>query len=1351
MKKWNVLGWLAAAVMVLTLLPMTALAEEPAANEMDFGEFLAAVEASGYNYDGQGVTVRWSPSSACTNNVQGHTCLFGDPAAAPKADGNNAQRIQKPNAQYQIFAGQGNVSISNVNFVFEPADFTLCMNSTWGGIATAAEVPNAELQLLNTGDVTFTGCTFDRVIVSPFSSATTTSVRGCSFANVYDAYALKDIHSANATVTGCTFTNCGGGVYFEGDAARGTITITGNTFTNVDENAAENKKFTRGLIQFSNKGDYSNAAIEISGNSSTNSGEQKAAAVRQLNPTITEKVLPLDALEANNTFAGGTFTDSSFGTNTVYYNGQYYATLMDALTAVYMSSPTETAKVYCKAGADVGPMTHGHVADDLVIYGNGARVSGGEKDLEIDTNKFDRTTGKQSESGTFLDKDITVSVYDLDGIAAWGERHTAYTVNLNFTNCSNMQRVYFTNNANQEGKLNITLENCSFTAAGGSNVNTAVYTNAPGEIAIRKTTFTEIAVGLNINHKSAGVQNILLEDCTFNDCALSDGPQAENTKTYGAPVRIVAKEGATTNLTVRNVTFNYSDGKTNCGNGDILLCDGRADAPAKQGVVTLAMTGTAAQVMVQQPGYYAADGTVADAAKAKVTPVTASDELIADADSHFILKQEPVVTPEPKPEEPWTPGPTATPAPVLDSTPKTGDVETVVYLNVNEGDDVNDGMSADTAVKTFAKAMELVPEGGVIELTGDPVHSIRNITKSVTIRGAGSEPVQVSGGIVLPQNVASLKLENLRFTGTSVIGTYGDGEEYAGLSLTIDKCVFENASGNCVYISPKISSLTVTGCTFNAPDTDQYQKAYMIWPYKAKNIVITGNTFNGRGITRAPIHLGDGHPEGTTALVEGNTISGFERGVQLAMINEGAANQVTVRGNTFENIALSGVTISAPGEVGTVYIHETQKNNTTVSYTGNTFSGSTQRAICSENTGVATADLVKEFSGNTLNGTDLGTLEQNSFTTFTVQIGNVGYTTLDEAMEAAKTMSGDVTVTILQDLQVKDSTYDLSGTALTSLTLQGKTGAEKLISGVDGNGIDGPTYCPVIRVKLPQNAGLTVTGLVFPNDLLFDSAGGSVLVKGCTFNGAQSGYPQAAAIRYEGNLFEFKGTAANFFSSNAYPVWYKVDKSLDFDFVGNTVIGYRGVHIETRGDDTVVADIQVDRNTFRLSDAANHLKPIALQLVNNIRGNVSFVDNNVSGYMGVCFFNGVKIGENAKITIDNNYLAEGTKLYGVSEWNVPDVAAAEEALKASLEGKSTIDATHTHTYQNGVCTVCGAQEPKPEPKPEEPWTPSPTATPAPAAVLDSTPKTGDVSLLLPAAGVALTVLGAFAGSRKDPE
>lgn len=706
-------------------------------------------------------------------------------------------------------------------------------------------------------------------------------------------------------------------------------------------------------------------------------------------------------------FAEGPATeDLNFGeNNTVYYDGSYYPTLAEALTAVYKSKPQGTAEVICKPGADVGSMTHGHVADDLVIYGNGAKVSGGEKDMEIDTYQYDRTTGLQSEGGVFLDKDITVTVYDLEGIAAWGERHTDRTVNLHFIDCKNMQRVYFTNNSNSEGKLNITLEGCSFDAAGGSNVNTTVYTNAPGEIAIRNTTFTNIAVGLNINHKSGGVQNILLEGCTFTDCALPAVSADKGTTTYGAPVRIVAREGATTHLTVNGTTFNYSDGKTNCGNGDVLLGDGRHDAASQQGTVTLAMTGTAAQVMVQQAGYYDNAGAVADAAKAKVTPVTASDEVQADPNSHFVVKRDPVV-----------------------------------------------------------------------------------------------------------------------------------------------------------------------------------------------------------------------------------------------------------------------------------------------------------------------------------------------------QIGETGYGTLEEAMEAAKAMTGDVTVTVLKDIQVTDSTYDLSDTGLTSLTLQGKTGAEKLISGVNGNDIDGPIYCPVIRVKLPQNAGLTVNSLVFPNDLLFDSQDGSVLVKNCTFNGAQSGYPQAAAIRYEGNLFKFEGTAGNFYSQNAYPVWYKVDKPLDFDFVGNTVIGYRGVHIETRGDDAVAADIQVDKNTFRLSDSQNPSKAVALQLVSNIRGKVSFVDNNVDGYMGVCFYNEVEVGDDAAITVGNNYLADGTKLFGVSEWNAPggDVTAAEEKLQAQLDGKATINATHTHTYQNGVCTVCGAQEPRPDPKPD-----APAATPAPAPVLDSTPKTGAVSLVaLPLAALALAGVGVALRKRR---
>ena len=303
-----------------------------------------------------------------------------------------------------------------------------------------------------------------------------------------------------------------------------------------------------------------------------------------------------------------------------------------------MSEPAGVAELYCKRGADVGTLTHGHVADDLIIYGNGARVSGGEYDLEIDTYKFDRKTGWQSASGTFLDKDITVRVYDLNGIAAWGQRNTSHTINLYFENCKNMNRIYFTNTANEKGSINVTLSGCSFDADQGSNANTSVYSNAPGDILISDTTFTDIAVGLNINHKSAGVQNITLENCTFTDCALSGSPQAESTKTYGAPVRIVARAGAKTNLIIKGAEFRYSTGKQNVGNGDVLIGDGRYDAPEDQGTVTLQMTDTDADVVVQEAQYYTdAAGKATDPQKAQTTVVSRSDMLIADTDNHFIL------------------------------------------------------------------------------------------------------------------------------------------------------------------------------------------------------------------------------------------------------------------------------------------------------------------------------------------------------------------------------------------------------------------------------------------------------------------------------------------------------------------------------------------------------------------------------------------------------------------------------------------------------------------------------------------------------------------------------------------
>lgn len=197
------------------------------------------------------------------------------------------------------------------------------------------------------------------------------------------------------------------------------------------------------------------------------------------------------------------------------------------------------------------------------------------------------------------------------------------------------------------GVINITLDGCSFDSGQGSNPDTAVYSNSPGTISIKNTTFNKISVGLNLNHKSSGTQAISVEDCTFTDCAIASLPNHGTTKTYSAPIRIVAKEGATSNLTVTNTTFHYTLGSAP-QNGDILLNDGRHDAAETQGTVTLAMTGTAANIMVQKKGYYTnANGEVINADNGKTTPVTTNDIVYADEDKHFTVQTGEVTPPTP--------------------------------------------------------------------------------------------------------------------------------------------------------------------------------------------------------------------------------------------------------------------------------------------------------------------------------------------------------------------------------------------------------------------------------------------------------------------------------------------------------------------------------------------------------------------------------------------------------------------------------------------------------------------------------------------------------------------------------
>ena len=238
------------------------------------------------------------------------------------------------------------------------------------------------------------------------------------------------------------------------------------------------------------------------------------------------------------------------------------ATLAEALKAAYMANKGDIT-ITCRPNSDVGSLTHGHVADNITIIGNGAYISGGECDLEVDTYRYDRTTGKQDENGAYLEKNITITASNLYNLGVWGERHTNHIVNINLTNCDgkapvNLQRVYISGTA---GVNNITVTDCDFLTKA-----TALYSNADGTVVIDNCTFKGGQVPVNFNHKADGKQTVAVKNSTFTNC----GDEGE-WSAFAAPVRFVNSGTGSLDATIENNTFTGTVGN----NGDILLGDQR--------------------------------------------------------------------------------------------------------------------------------------------------------------------------------------------------------------------------------------------------------------------------------------------------------------------------------------------------------------------------------------------------------------------------------------------------------------------------------------------------------------------------------------------------------------------------------------------------------------------------------------------------------------------------------------------------------------------------------------------------------------------------------------------------------
>ena len=614
---------------------------EAAAPAVDFAAFVKALTDANYTFDGSThalaqngkLTVKWSPVSGCYDTREGHECTVGNVAATA----NTPKRVNSGLTQFQLFEGASHaVSVKNVAFVYEPAAFTVCENSGWKGSFTAEQAPGGQIFLMNTGDVTFEDCSFDKVVLTSFNCTGTSTVKDCSFKNVYNSYAVKDIRGANVAVTGCTFENCGAAVMVSSTVKVDAVTISDNTFKNVDVagTAPNDKVGTRGLVQIASLGDYADTAFDFSGNTATACGP----VLRQLNETVsfdaddktdlgnlvsaggslyTGDSVPAakigetkyDSLEAAlaDVAEGAPLTWVAEGAwpvkTPVYYNGTFYETgtgsaakgaLERAIDAANAANAAAVAKIYVRPGFEADELVlqaHQQLKTGLAIYGNDAKLARNwEPCVEY--------PGTSGDSGAHqLTKDVSLAIYNLhNGAGFWGRRTTAYTVDLKLSGCRNAYQVMFYGNADTgvKGKTNISVTNCTFDATTKADHNVLVTIGA-GTVDVSDTTFT--AANINVKNVDGGDNVITVKDCTFKDTVA--GNQNIRVRSY--------VEGTHADLTIENVTF------TGDSTQNVEIGDSKAEC---KGVVSYTITQTSGTLNVYKQGVTTAEATTLDAAVA---------------------------------------------------------------------------------------------------------------------------------------------------------------------------------------------------------------------------------------------------------------------------------------------------------------------------------------------------------------------------------------------------------------------------------------------------------------------------------------------------------------------------------------------------------------------------------------------------------------------------------------------------------------------------------------------------------------------------------------------------------------
>ena len=658
----------------------------------------------------------------------------------------------------------------------------------------------------------------------------------------------------------------------------------------------------------------------------------------------------------------------------------YVATLADALTAAYMANAGGIT-IVCRPGTDVGKLTHGHVADDITIYGNNAYISSGECELEVDTYMFSRETGKQVETGgAYLEKDITVTAYELDNLGVWGQRHTDHKVTVNLTDCDSVngitvQRVYISGTT---GVNDITLTGCDFATKA-----TSVYSNADGAVVIDNCSFTGAQVPVNFNHKANGKQTVTVQNSTFTKCG-DNG----DWKQFAAPVRFVNSGSGTMDTTVGTCTFTGTVGS----NGDILLGDGRVGE--KSNDVKLTVENTAANVQAQQPGYYAKNGTT-DESKQGTKTVAAGDKLTTSV-TQLMPSSETTYVAEVKGVKCKSLQAAIDKATEKATVILLADTRENVTISTNRltldlnGHTLNGGTEKGKPALTVTARVTVKDSSaehtGTIMREDTAANSGVSSHYVIDVQGAGWLTFE-SGNVKNNSGTDSGKGASLVRVGDDSIAEY-PGLNIKGGTFTQD---------NFIVIKVDSGDLFLNGGTLNSADS------YAIEDWH--RATIKGGTVNGE--VAAWTYSG-GH--NSDLSISGGTVNG-----NVLSVNYGSAE------GKLAKVSISGGTVN--GELG-AYIYNNgstaaaDATKATIKVTGGTFSSDPTK-------------YVVEDSGVTKN--DDGTYGVAK--AYLAKVGGTSYYTMDEAFKA-QTASGEAIV-LLRDYTT-GSTFN-SGTVKRTVDLNGHT------------------------------------------------------------------------------------------------------------------------------------------------------------------------------------------------------------------------------------------------------------------------------------------------------------------------